>query len=149
MEICNSFKSKSTGRQYNIRTRITCRSRNLVYLVSCTCKRCGLQYVGETEKALHIRMNGHRLDIRTKKTEKPVAAHFCQSDHSLEDLEVRGIEKKIHDEDTQWRREREFLDFYFENPGTRRTKFRWLRTESPTFFVHVTVFFWLFFCRCT
>ena len=51
-------------------------------------------------------MNGHRSDIRTWKTEKPVAAQFCQPDHSLEDLEVRGIER-IHDDSTQWRRERE------------------------------------------
>ena len=65
-----------------------------------------VQYVGETENALHIRMNGHRSDIRTRKTEKPVATHFCQPDHSLEDLEVRGIEK-IHNNSTQWRRERE------------------------------------------
>ena len=40
-------------------------------------------------------MNGHRSDIRTRKTEKPVTAHFCQADHTMEDLEVRGIEK-IH-----------------------------------------------------
>ena len=83
---------------------ITCKTKNLVYLISC--KRCGLQYVGETENALHIRMNGHRSDIRTRKTDKPVAAHFCQPDHTAEDLEVRGIEK-IHRNSTQWRRERE------------------------------------------
>ncbi len=102
--ICNSFKSKSTGRQYNIKTQMTCRSKNLVYLISC--KRCELQYVGETEQALHMRMNGHRSDIRTKKVEKPVAAHFCQANHSLRDLEVKAIEK-IHNNGTQRRRERE------------------------------------------
>ena len=32
-------------------------------------------------------------NIRTRKLDKPVAAHLCQSDHSAEDLEVRGIEK--------------------------------------------------------
>ena len=53
-----------------------------------------------------IPMNGHHSDIRTRKTEKPVATHFCQPDHSLEDLEVRGIEI-IHNNSTQWRRERE------------------------------------------
>ena len=56
--------------------------------------------------ALHVWMNGHCSNIRTRKTEKPVAAHFCQSDHSMEDLEVRGIEK-IYNNSTQWRRERE------------------------------------------
>ena len=104
MVTCNKFKSKATGRQYNIRAEITCKTRNLVYLISC--KRCGLQYVGETENALYVWMNGHHSDIRTRKTKKLVAAHFCQSDHSIEDLEVRGIEK-IHDNNTQWRIERE------------------------------------------
>ena len=52
-------------------------------------------------------MNGHHSDIRTWKTEKPVAAHFCQSDHSMKDLEVRGIEK-IHDNNTQWRERESF-----------------------------------------
>ncbi len=78
MDTCDSFRSKSTGRQYNIR-HITYKSRNLVHLISC---RCGLHYVGEMEKALHTRINGHRSEIRTKKVEKPVAAHFCQPDHS-------------------------------------------------------------------
>ena len=71
-----------------------------------SCKKCRVQYVGETENALHVRMNGHRSNIHTKKTNKPVAAHFCQSDHSVEDLEVRGIEK-IHEDHPAKRRERE------------------------------------------
>ena len=71
-----------------------------------TCKKCGLQYVGETENTLHATMNGHHSKIRTRKTEKPVAAHFCQPDHTMEDLEVMGIEK-IHRNSKQWRKERE------------------------------------------
>ena len=67
--------------------------------------RCGLHYVGETENSLHIRMNGHRSDIRTKKLEKSVVAHFSQPNHSAEDLEVRGIEK-IHSDNMQWRKQR-------------------------------------------
>ncbi len=42
-------------------------------------------------------MNGHRSDTRTMKTDKPVAAHFCQPDHSFDDLEMRGIEKMRED----------------------------------------------------
>lgn len=101
---CRSFTSKHTGRKYNIRAEITCKSKNLIYLISC--RKCGTQYVGETEQTLHARMNGHRSDIRTRKTEKPVAAHFCQPDHCLGDLEVRGIEKINHG-GTLKRRERE------------------------------------------
>ena len=39
----------------------------------------------------------NRSHIRTEKTEKPVAAHFCQPDHSIEDLEVRRIKKTHQD----------------------------------------------------
>ena len=61
---------------------------------------------GETENPLHIRMNGHRSDINTRKLDKPVAAHFNQPDHSLNDLRVMGIEK-IHTNSGQWRKQRE------------------------------------------
>jgi len=50
-------------------------------------------------------MNGHHSDICTKKLDKPVAAHFCQSNHSVGELEVKGIEK-IHD-NPAGRKERE------------------------------------------
>ena len=87
----NYSRSHNTGRQYNSSAHITYKARNLVYVISC--KKCGLQYVGETVTSLHIRINGHRSDIRTKKLEKPVAAHFSQPNNSAEDLDVRGIEK--------------------------------------------------------
>ena len=54
------------------------------------------------ESALYIRMNGHPSDIRTKKLENPIAAHFSQLDHSAEDLEVGGIEKIHNNRRKQW-----------------------------------------------
>ena len=104
MVTSDTFESLITGRKYHIRNNITCKTKNLVYLISC--KTCCQQYVRETKNALHMRMSEHRSNIRTRKTEKPVAAHFCQPDHTMEDLQVRGIEK-IHRSSTQWRRERE------------------------------------------
>ena len=65
-------------------------------------QKCSFQYVGETEIPLHIRMNGHRSDIHTGKTEKPVAVHFTLPDHSVDDVEVMEIEK-IHEDDTTQR----------------------------------------------
>ena len=99
------FKSNVTGRRHKVRAHITCKTSNLVYLISC--RKCSIQYVGETENRLHIRMNGHRSDIRTGKTEKPVAAHFTLPDHSVDDLEVMGIEKIREGDTTQWRKLRE------------------------------------------
>ena len=80
MVTCSTFRSQITGRQYNIRSNISYKMKSLVYLISC--KKCSLQNVREDmENTLHVRMNGHRSNVRTRKTEKPVAAHFCQLDH--------------------------------------------------------------------
>ena len=68
--------------------------------------KCKLQYVGETENALHIRMNGHRSDIKNRRLEKPVAKHFNLANHSLKDLLIFVIEK-IHRDDVGFRKAKE------------------------------------------
>ena len=68
----------------------------------------GQQYVGETGQPLHARMNNHRADIiHNRVTEKPVAAHFNKTGHSLEHLRVMVIEK-LQTEDPLLRRIREY-----------------------------------------
>ena len=72
-----------------------------------SCKKYGVQYVGETANPLHIQMNEHRSDVWIKtRVEKSVADHFSQPNHSLDDLEVRGIEKICEYDTMQWRRQR-------------------------------------------
>ena len=100
----DSFTSHTSGRTFKVRHNFTCKTNNMVYMISC--HRCGVQYAGETVNALHIRMNGHRSDITTKKLDKPVSAHFNQPDHSLKDMSVMGIEK-IHVNNTDRRKLRE------------------------------------------
>ena len=79
--------SKHTGQTHKLRVNATCKSSDVVYVIEC--KKCGLQYVGGTEQRLSDRMNSHRSDIRLKKTlEKPVDAHFCSANHSMDDLRV-------------------------------------------------------------
>ena len=76
----------------------------MVYVIECI--KCNKQYVGETENALHIRMNGHRSDIKHRRLEKPVAAHFNSEGHSLQDLSIFVIEQ-IHREEASYRRAKE------------------------------------------
>ena len=52
------FCSAVTGSVFHVRATATCKTKNIIYLFEC--EVCGIQYVGETENALHIRMNGHR-----------------------------------------------------------------------------------------
>ena len=57
------------------------------------CRRCGLQYVGETSQPLHMRVNGHRYDITHQRTEEsPVAEHFNSGAHEESDMTVMVIE---------------------------------------------------------
>ncbi|XP_078584852.1 uncharacterized protein LOC144867010 [Branchiostoma floridae x Branchiostoma japonicum] len=100
----NYFTSHRTGERHLIRNHINCQSRNIVYLIQC--KKCGLQYVGETKQTLANRLNGHRSSINTKK-DTPVSAHFNLTDHNIADLEVLGIEKLRytgHEDTTRQRR---------------------------------------------
>ena len=57
----DTFTSSVTGERFNLKLRASCKTSNIIYLIQC--RRCGLQYVGETGQPLHYRMNGHRFDI--------------------------------------------------------------------------------------
>ena len=91
---CNttSIVSSATQRTYNIRQHITCKSNNVIYLI--TCKRCGVQYVGKTDQKLHKRFNGTRSDIEKAKEDKdgPVTRHFKSGDHSVADIHITGFD---------------------------------------------------------
>ena len=82
----------------------TCKSANIVYLIECL--KCKKQYVGETENALHLRMNGRRSDYYRKLADKPVAAHFNEPCHSFEILLVM-VMKQMGSADTTQRDLRE------------------------------------------
>ena len=98
------FKSSATGKDYRVKATANCKTTNIVYVIECN--KCKLQYVGETENALHIRINGHRSDIKNRRLEKPVAKHFNLSNHSLKDLFIFVIEK-IHRDDAGFRKAKE------------------------------------------
>ncbi len=67
----------------------TCKTENVIYLI--TCKICGLQYVGETEK-LHTRINLHRSDWMTRKLYRSqVAEHFSFPGNTFSDITLIAI----------------------------------------------------------
>ena len=70
---------------------------NVVYVIEGT--KCAIQYVGETEIVLHIRMNSHRSDIKNQRLGKPLAKPLNSIDHSLDDLSGFIVEE-IHQEDS-------------------------------------------------
>ena len=91
LRVTDEFSSHTTGQFFKVKFRTSCKSSNIVYLI--TCRRCGLQYVGETSQPLHARINGHRFDITHRRTDvSPVADHFNSGAHSESDMTVMVIE---------------------------------------------------------
>ncbi len=72
-------RCKSTGRTYSCLKHITCKSSNLIYLI--TCKECQTQYVGQTYRTISERFRGHFNDISTNKHWKAIGQHYNQPDH--------------------------------------------------------------------
>ena len=104
MRTINKFKSPVTGKVHCIKASADWKTSNVVYVIKCN--KCAIQYVGETENALHIRMNRHRADIKNQRLEKPVAEHFNSVGHSLDNLSIFVVEK-IHREDASFRKAKE------------------------------------------
>ena len=113
----------ASGRTYMSRFNITCTSSNLIYCI--TCKRCGIQYVGQTKRELKMRLSEHFLKITRNDPESEIANHFNSQHHSgLDDISVYVV------------------DFVHAAPHTPKSKylrdlleFNWiqrLHTNAPT-----------------
>lgn len=100
----HKFSNMVTGQNYNIRSRINCRTCNLVYLVNCT--KCNLQYVGQTSRELGTRTIEHISAIR-RHTDTPVAKHFNLPDHQLGHFRITGIDEMATSDDNTARQIRE------------------------------------------
>jgi hypothetical protein len=86
----DKFKSSFNGRCFKLKYGFTCKSTNIIYLVSC--KQCAKQYVGQTGRALAERICDHLSNIRTRKS-TPISLHFNLPNHSLSDFTITAIEQ--------------------------------------------------------
>jgi hypothetical protein len=59
--------------------KISCRSSNLIYAI--TCNLCGIQYIGQTLLRIKDRFVHHFHDINTSNQDKTVSKHYSQSTH--------------------------------------------------------------------
>src|SRR5262249_55408736 len=67
-----------------------CLSKNVIYVI--TCKKCRVQYVGETSMTLRDRMRCHKKFILGQKHHTYVVRHFNSAGHSINDLQIQIIE---------------------------------------------------------
>ena len=89
------FHSACTGRFYSIRQDVHCRSKNVIYLV--TCKTCKIQYVGSTSNEFKVRFRNHKSAMLTNKATCELAVHFNRKEHHMSDFEFIVIEKIVND----------------------------------------------------
>lgn len=118
-----SFHSVTNGARYFIKSKLSCNSTNLVYLIDCA--KCGkVQYVGETGQTLKKRFYGHRHNIQHFsdsnndnndsnahssnfiREDTMVAKHFNQPGHTIDDMKCAAIEQ-IFADDAGLRKRRE------------------------------------------
>ena len=93
IKIGDSFESTQTKIVYQVHYNMDCKSQEIIYLI--TCKKCGIQYVGQTSMPLKQRMWKYRNRITTTNPPRltEVEAHFrAENDHDgLSDFEIMPI----------------------------------------------------------
>ena len=91
----NEFICTATGKTYKVRGDLTCKSSNVIYLISC--KKCRQPFVGSAyESNFKLRFRVHKSNINTGKFRCGMAKHFlnkCIGINKLENVEVQLIEE--------------------------------------------------------
>jgi len=99
LDTSGEITSCTTGRTYQTKSNVTCKSNNLIYCL--TCLTCNIQYVGQTKNRLMDRFVKHWYNIKTCNIQDPIGRHFSKPGHN-------GIcNVKIH-----------ILDFIYADPRT-------------------------------
>ena len=83
------FYHPHTGKAFNVRGIILCKTTNVIYMLKCP---CGLAYIGKTSRALKTRISEHRSNIRNHDKKSPVAVHFSTLKHSVSTLSYVALE---------------------------------------------------------
>jgi hypothetical protein len=99
---CKQVSEESTAcsTKTNLSYRLpasTCSSNNVVYLLHF--KKCGTQYIGQTERNFNKRLNDHRSAVKLHKVQQPFAYHFKKHKYSWEDVHVTILEQVEHKSD--------------------------------------------------
>ena len=107
----NSKTIKATASNYKVDLNVAtdCKTFNVVYCI--TCKKCRIQYIGETWKSVSERFKEHKSYVTSKNLSKATGEHFNGPGHSVSDMSISVVEK-IFSKDGFYRKERE--KFYIQ-----------------------------------
>ena len=85
----STITSSKNGKKHQIKQSLTCKSKNICYLINC--KHCNQQYTRETKREFHLRLNSHTSDIKLNQKSTGVVRHF--SECGLENIQPIILEK--------------------------------------------------------
>lgn len=69
-----TFSSTITGKEYRMKQFATCRTKFIVYLITCSCKK---QYIGRTIRNFAIRVKEHITAIKKGCTNHSMPKHYA------------------------------------------------------------------------
>ena len=97
---------KSENYTWNIKSKLNCDSRNIIYMIQCNIDTCKQQYIGESHRSLKYRISEHRGYINNHKYTQATGYHFNMPGHNLSNMSVTIIEQ-VKKNDMMYRKERE------------------------------------------
>ena len=127
-------KSTATNFSVEINTEVNCQTKGIIYCI--TCKKCKVQYIGQSKKSLQDRFANHRGYVTNRDFSQPTGRHFNSRGHSISDMSVVIVEK-VFREDRIFREERE-SDFIrlFNSRAKGLNLDTWIALQSKNFFFH-------------
>jgi hypothetical protein len=88
-------KSKNLLSYFSSRIKVTDKSTNTLYKICLHCDKC---YVGQTKRALAIRLKEHESNCRNSKQHSAIVEHFSMS-HSFDFVNSYVIHQETNQED--------------------------------------------------
>ena len=100
----SSVKSTANSTTIELHHHHNCNDFNFIYIIEC--KKCKLQYIGESDQTVRKRFLQHRGYVRRHEKEKGTGLHFNLPGHNMADMTISVLER-ISNPDPAYRKERE------------------------------------------
>ena len=99
-----TVKSTQTNYSVDINMGVDCKTKNIIYMLGC--KKCKMQYIGETHRTIQDRFSEHLGYVRNNHTNKVTGEHFNSKGHKQSDMSITVVEK-LHNGSSLFRKQRE------------------------------------------
>ena len=74
INVTKTVKATASNKVVTINKPVNCQTTNVIYCIHC--KKCAIQYIGETDRFLQDRFSEHKGYVNNKKLNKATGEHF-------------------------------------------------------------------------